>query len=329
MEILFGFAGEADDEARTDRDVGCDRAPRLQPFEHLCFVRRALHRLQNLRARVLEGDVQIRRQQPLGHQRDHRIDVRIGIDIVEPHPRRATFAGAKLAEFAGEVGHVRTHFMTLPFARLVPDIDAIGRGVLADHQQLLRPCRDELFSLAQHRVDAAADELAAQIGDDAEGAAVIAAFADLQIAVVARCELQPAFGDQINEWPLSRRRRLVDRVDNLFILMRAGDREDVGETRPNDLRLVAHAAGDDDAAILRHRLADRLQAFLLRAVEEAAGVDEHYIGARIVGRQAIAVGAQFGQNPFAVDECLRTAERNHADFRLGGEGLDCHDRPRA
>jgi len=146
---------------------------------------------------------------------------------------------------------------------------------------------------------------------------------------VARGELEPAFRDQVNEWPLRRGRCLVHRFDNLFILMRAGDREDVGETRADDLRLVAHAAGDDDAAILRHRLADRLQAFLLRAVEEAAGVDEHDVGARIIGRQAIAVGTQFGQNPFAVDECLRTAERNHADFRLGGEGLDCHDRPRA
>ena len=46
--------------------------------------------------------------------------------------------------------------------RLVADVDAIGAGVLADHQQLLGSRGDQLLRLAQDRVGAAADEVAAE-----------------------------------------------------------------------------------------------------------------------------------------------------------------------
>ena len=105
---------------------------------------------------MLEGDVEIGEDQPLGHQRDDLVDVRIGIDVVEPHP------GAELAELAGEVGHVGADLAALPRPGGVPQVDAIGRGVLADHQQFLRARRDQLLGLAQDRVGAAADQVAAQ-----------------------------------------------------------------------------------------------------------------------------------------------------------------------
>src|SRR3546814_16717813 len=35
LEIGLGFAGEADDEARADRDVGGDGAPVLEALKHL------------------------------------------------------------------------------------------------------------------------------------------------------------------------------------------------------------------------------------------------------------------------------------------------------
>ena len=111
----------------------------------------------------------------------------------------------------------------------------------------------------------------------------------------------------------------MDRGDDLFILLRAGDREDLRKARADDVGLAAHAAGDDDAAVLGNRLADRLEAFLLGAVEEAAGVDQHDVGAGIVGRHVVAVGAQPGHDPLAVDQSLGTAERNqaHAGGGLG------------
>ena len=81
-------------------------------------------------------------------------------------------------------------FLALPRPGLVPEVDAVGAGVLADDQQFPGARGDELLGLAQDRVGAAADEVAAQVRDDAEGAAVIAALGNLQIAVVARGELQ-------------------------------------------------------------------------------------------------------------------------------------------
>src|SRR3546814_2406816 len=79
----------------------------------------------------------------------------VGIDIVEADPGRAAFAGSKLAKVPRNVGHVGAHVHTPPLASFMFYINTIGRCVLADDEQFLRPGRDELFGLAQHRVDAA------------------------------------------------------------------------------------------------------------------------------------------------------------------------------
>ena len=111
----------------------------------------------------------------------------------------------------------------------------------------------------------------------------------------------------------------MDRADDLLILRGAGDREHLREARADHLGLLAHAAGDDHPAVLGDRLADRAQALLLGGIEKAAGVDQHDVGAGIIGRHLIAVGAQLGQDAFAVDQRLRAAERDHADLGRGGE----------
>ena len=239
---------------------------------------------------MLERDVEIGKDEPFGHQRDDLIDMRIGIDIVEPHP------GGDSAELAGEIGHVRHHLAALPGARLLADIDAVGRRVLADDQQLLRPRRDQLLRLLEDRVGPPADEIAAQARDDAEGAAMIAAFGDLQIAVMAGRQLQPRVGHQVQIGAGRHRRGDMDGADHLLILVRPGDGEHVGEALADDVGFLAEAAGDDDAAILRDRLADRLEALFLCGIEEAAGVDQHDVRAGIVRGHGVAVRAELGQD---------------------------------
>ena len=64
-------------------------------------MRRPPHRLQHVRARVLEGNVEIRQHAPLRHQRQDLIHMRIGIDVMEPHP------GAERAERLGEAQEAR------------------------------------------------------------------------------------------------------------------------------------------------------------------------------------------------------------------------------
>ena len=88
----------------------------------------------------------------------------------------------------------------------------------------------------------------------------------------------------------------------------------------NALFLNPETTRDDDAAIGGHRLADRGQAFLFRRIEKAAGVDHHHVGAGVVGREHIALGAQLGDDTLAIDQRLGAAERDDADAG-GGLGL--------
>ncbi len=125
--------------------------------------------------------------------------------------------------------------------------------------------------------------------------------------------------DQVEIRPLGCRRGGVHGIDHILILMRAGDRENRGETGADDVGFIAHAAGDDDAAIFGNRFTDGFEAFLFGAVEKAAGVDENDIGPGIIGGHGIAIGAQPGEDAFAVDERLGTAEADHADLAGGGE----------
>ena len=46
---------------------------------------------------MLKWNIQVRQNLAVGHQWDHLIDMRIGIDVVQPHPH------AELAERAGEI----------------------------------------------------------------------------------------------------------------------------------------------------------------------------------------------------------------------------------
>ena len=167
---------------------------------------------------VLERDVEIGQHLALGHQRDDLVDMRVGVDIVQPHP------GAELAELLGEVEEFGADLAVAPRALGVFDVDAIGRGVLRDDQQFLDAGLDQPLGLAQHVVGRARDEVAAQLRDDAEGAAVVAAFGNLQIGVVARRQLDALRRHQVEIRIVRRRQRAMHGVHHALILLRAGDR---------------------------------------------------------------------------------------------------------
>ena len=104
------------------------------------------------------------------------------------------------------------------------------------------------------------------------------------------------------------RDRVVDGGDDLFVLVRTGDCEDARVLGANAAFLDTHAAGDDDAAVLGHCFANGVQAFGLGTVEEAAGVDDHHVGAVVVGGDLIAFRAQARDDALAIDEGFRAAE---------------------
>jgi hypothetical protein len=102
--------------------------------------------------------------------------------------------------------------------------------------------------------------------------------------------------------------------------MWAGDGKHGGVGLLDEIFLGTEAAGDDHLAVLGERLADRVERFLLRGVDEAAGVDDDEVGAAVRLRGLVAFGAQLGEDALGIDERLRTAERDETDFRAFGNG---------
>ena len=110
----------------------------------------------------------------------------------------------------------------------------------------------------------------------------------------------------------------VHGFQHALILLRARDRQHARIGRLDLLRFRAHTAGDDDLAVLGHRLADGAERFLLGAVEEAAGVDDHNVGAVMLAGQLIAFGAQPGDDALGIHQRLGAPKQNKADFGRGG-----------
>jgi hypothetical protein len=115
----------------------------------------------------------------------------------------------------------------------------------------------------------------------------------------------------------------VDRRHDVFVLVRSGDCEDLGMRLLDDFRLGTEATGNNDLPVGLNSFADCLKAFVARAVEEAAGVDQHEVGAGIVGRNLVAFGAQARDDTFGIHEGLRAAEGHDTDFRRAGAECGC------
>ena len=79
------------------------------------------------------------------------------------------------------------------------------------------------------------------------------------------------------------------------------------------LLAAAEAAADDDAAVFGERLGDGVKAFPDGLVDEAAGVDDHDVGVVVARADAVASGAELGDDPLRIDEGLGAAEGNEAD----------------
>jgi hypothetical protein len=79
--------------------------------------------------------------------------------------------------------------------------------------------------------------------------------------------------------------------------------------------LDPEATRDDHLAVLGERLADGVEGFLDRRVDEAAGVDDDEVRAGVALRRLVALGAQLGEDALGIYQGLRTAERNEPDSR--------------
>ncbi len=120
---------------------------------------------------------------------------------------------------------------------------------------------------------------------------------------------------QIEMRLMQRRRGAMHGIEHALILLRSGDRQQIGKRAFDLLGLRAHASGDDDLAVLGHRSPDRAKRFLLGAVEKSAGVDDDQIRAVMLAREFVAFRAQPRDDALGIHQSLGASERHETDLR--------------
>lgn len=124
--------------------------------------------------RVLEGNVEVREDEAFGHEGQNFIHRRIRVHVLQTRPE------AEAAQFLREVVELRAHRTAVGEVELVARVDAVGGRVLTDDDQLLHARFLQVRRFAHDVADRTGHKTPAQIRNDAEGAVVVAAFADLR-----------------------------------------------------------------------------------------------------------------------------------------------------
>src|SRR5882724_7347585 len=310
--FIAGFSGETRDERAADDEVGTDFAPSANAFQVVLRVRRALHQPENARAGMLEGYVEIGQYFAMRHQRQDFVDVRVRIDVVQAHPY------AEFAQSLHQFGHAGFQRPSAPEAGAVLDVDAIGAGVLRDHQQFPDAGLHQIFGFLHDLANRTADQVAAHRRNDTERAAMVAAFGDLQIGKVFWRELDALWRHQVRERVVRPRQMIVNRAHDLVGGVGAGDRKHLRMRLPDHVALSAEAAGDDDLAVLGERFTDGIKRLFDCGVNEAAGIDHDQIRVLVAGGNEVALRAKLREDALRIHQCFRAAERNETDSGLSG-----------
>ena len=123
FEIGIGLAREAGDEGGADGEIGADLAPAADALEVVLGAGRALHGLEDARAGVLEGHVEV--GQDLASAISGMMSSTLGYGyVVQAHPH------AEVAEGVAQVVELGAQRAAAPEAGAVLHVDAVGRGVL-------------------------------------------------------------------------------------------------------------------------------------------------------------------------------------------------------
>ena len=140
------------------------------------------------------------------------------------------------------------------------NVHAVGRGVLGDDQQLLHARVGQTFGFRQHFADWTAHQIATHGRDDAEGAAVVAAFGNFQVRVVARRQLHALFRHQAQErvvlgfWHV-----VMNMLQHLLVAVRAGNLQHLRVHFADLVFFRAQTAGHDHFAVFGQRFTDGFQ----------------------------------------------------------------------
>ncbi len=309
LEVLLGLAREADDKGGAQGDLGADLAPLLDPLQGALDGAGTLHQFQDARAGMLQRDIEVGQYLAIAHQGDDVIHVRIGVDVVQTHP------DIELGQLFAQGHHAGLDRHAVVEAGAVLDVHAIGGGVLGDHQDLLHAGLFQALGLSQYLADGAAHQIPAHGGDDAEGAAVVAAFGNLQVGVVTRGQLDAVGRHQAGKGVVFRLLHVfVNVAQHLFIGVGTGDLEHLGVDLADLVLFGAKAASDDHLAVFGQGFADGFQRLLHRAVDKAAGVDDDQLGIVIAGHHVVPFGTQLGQDALGIDQVFGATQGDESYF---------------
>ena len=172
-DVVRGFAGETDDEGGAEGNAGDGFANLLQGLEEDVRTGAALHGFEHRGRGVLEGDVEIFADVVvLCDGFEELVGDAVGIGVEEAEPAEVGDSG-ELVEERGQ-------------AVFEAEVLAVAGGVLTDEGDLLDAAGDEGLSFCDYGFEAAGTELSAEVGDDAEGAGVVASLGDFDVGGRAR-----------------------------------------------------------------------------------------------------------------------------------------------
>ena len=127
-----------------------------------------------------------------------------------------------------------------------------------------------------------------------------------------------ALGHQVHKRVVRFGQVQVHRVHHFLGRMRPGNGQHLGVHLAHQIIALtigacAQAAGHDNAPVVGQGLTNRVQAFLDRVVDKAAGVDDDQVGARKGFGGLVALGAQLREDQFGVGQRLGAAQADKAD----------------
>ena len=322
LEVLLGFAGEAHDEGGAQHRLWQLLADPLQQATGHAGLPGTVHRPQHIGMAVLQRQIQVR--QHVGHLpigRQHLGGEAGGVGVMHADP-----GDLHRAEGAQQ------------FRELGPavEVEAVVGGDLADQHQLLHPLGRQLARLGQDAFDRARTLVAAQVGNDAEGAAVVATLGHLEVghrltggAIAGQVLIGHEGGHGAHLVHPLAGLHPFQHAHDVLVIAGAHDRlcfrQGVEQLL---LEVLGQASSNNELLALLGQFHQGAHRFLAGVLDEAARVHHHHGGLAFIGAHAVAGLGEQAEHVFGVDSVLFAAQmgESHGGFgrRLGhvhGDGL--------
>jgi hypothetical protein len=233
-------------------------------------------------------------------------------------------------------------------AEALPFVHAKVGRVLRDEVDFLHALGDEALGFADDGFLGAGTMLAADLGDDAEGAGVVAAFGDFDVGHVVRREAEAGCGVVGNVARLGgdgveravclkiTLQSLADNGGDVGDLVEPDEGIDFGEEAGKVfLKTLGEAACHNDFLFFARGVFlsgvdgvdDGADGFVFGNIDKRAGVDDESIGKLGIRHESHAFILQVSEHDLGVDEVLGTAKGNESN--LGRHDLGRKKRPPA